>query len=134
MLGGAMSQALVFRTGGREVAALARALGRPAVVLQAPLPPPGSLVTVDGTTGTVHVGLLAERIQQAQDLFLEEAATVEPLDIFASESEPREIAHASASGAAGVGLFRSEEAYLDDPLRGHLIQLLATDDEQLLGK
>ncbi len=113
------------------MAVLARALGIPAVVSLAALPGSrlaGSEVVVDGDEGRVYIepspGPLAtfqRRIREARlqagRLAAMRDLPAETLDdtrvpLYANIGLPADIASAAASGAEGIGLYRTEYSFL----------------------
>ncbi len=114
-----------------HMAVLARALGIPAVVSPAALPGSrlaGSEMVVDGDEGRVYIqpsprllaifqrrireaGLRAERLAAMRELPAETRdGTRVPL--YANIGLPADIASAAASGAEGIGLYRTEYSFL----------------------
>jgi phosphotransferase system enzyme I (PtsP) len=114
-----------------HMAVLARALGIPAVVSLAAMPSSrlaGSEMVVDGEEGRVYIrpspellAIFQERIRDAR-LRAERLATIrelpaETLDgtrirLYANIGLPADIASATASGAEGIGLYRTEYSFL----------------------
>ncbi|MFJ4997774.1 phosphoenolpyruvate--protein phosphotransferase [Microbacterium sp. NPDC088619] len=116
--------ALVTEQGGptSHTAIIARSLGIPAVVGVAGATgiASGDLILVDGDRGTVEVDPSSSRIEEARA-----AAIVVPFDgegmladgrriaLLANVGGAAEALTAAASGAEGVGLFRTEFCFLD---------------------
>jgi phosphotransferase system enzyme I (PtsI) len=116
---------------GSHTAILARALGLPAVVALPAAPvsiPAGMLLIVDGGTGEVVLQPSPEQVAAARRrqeatragqtgpirIRSGPSATADgrPLVLAANISAPTDVAAALAHGAAGIGLYRSESAYL----------------------
>ncbi len=124
---------LVTEAGARSshTAILARTFGVPAVVGVGPLPPEaedGQVVVVDGFSGEVTLGASHEERREAEErqarfvVFVESersghAVTRDgvPIAIHANLGLPEETEGALENGAEGVGLFRTELAYLHRP-------------------
>lgn len=115
---------IVTQEGGptSHTALLARAMGIPAVVGATDIMdvPAGTKVLVDGTTGEVIVNPTAEQAAGA----ITAPLTITPLtapgatkdghhvELLANIGNPAEAAKAATLGAEGIGLFRTEFAYL----------------------
>ncbi|WTW98971.1 phosphoenolpyruvate--protein phosphotransferase [Streptomycetaceae bacterium NBC_01309] len=120
--------ALVTEQGGptSHTAILARALGLPAVVACSGCMSlaDGTLVSVDGRTGTVRLGITADEAEQARRQAAATAArghvdgvgrTADGhrVPLLANVGSASDMAVADAAGAEGVGLFRTEFLFLD---------------------
>jgi len=132
-----------------HAAIVARALGIPAVVGVAGLlaaVPPGATVLVDGDAGTVVVDPDAETVARAARRpgparpaeIVAEAVTADGhrVGLAANVAGPAELRAARALGAAAVGLFRTELAYLRaaaPPAEEELAAALAEMSEVLGG-
>jgi phosphotransferase system, enzyme I, PtsP len=124
---------LVLEEGGptSHVAIVARALGIPAVgeIPNATgIADPGDAIIVDGSTGDVHVrpppdmeAAYVERVRlrarrQLQYLALREKASVtregEPVMLMINAGLPVDLPHLEETGAAGIGLFRTELQFM----------------------
>jgi phosphotransferase system, enzyme I, PtsP len=124
---------LVLEEGGphSHVAIVARALGIPAVgeIDNATgIPDPGDAIIVDGSTGDVHIrpspdmeAAYAERVRlrarrQLQYLALREKPCVtkdgEPVTLMLNAGLVVDLPHIADTGAAGIGLFRTELQFM----------------------
>jgi phosphotransferase system enzyme I (PtsP) len=126
-----------------HMAVLARALGIPAVVSLAALPGSrlaGSEMVVDGEEGRVYIqpspeliaifqrrireaGLRAERLAATRELPAETLDGTR-IPLHANIGLPADVAPAAASGAEGIGLYRTEYSFL-------LSDILPGEDDQL---
>jgi phosphoenolpyruvate-protein phosphotransferase (PTS system enzyme I) len=121
--------ALVTERGGptSHTAILARSLGLPAVVGCAGVldVADGEIVTVDGTTGQVAVGVSEEEAAGVRERAERERARLaggsgpgrtadgHPVDLMLNIGSAADLAGVDLDGVAGVGLFRTEFLFLD---------------------
>jgi phosphoenolpyruvate-protein phosphotransferase (PTS system enzyme I) len=121
--------AIVTERGGptSHTAILAKTLGIPAVVSCPEIlaVPDGTVVTVDGSTGTVIVEPAPEQVEQAARRRAERAARLaaaygpgrtrdgHPVKLLANVGGPADVPAAVAAEAEGIGLLRTEFLFLD---------------------
>jgi phosphoenolpyruvate-protein phosphotransferase (PTS system enzyme I) len=121
--------AIVTERGGptSHTAILAKTLGIPAVVSCAGAlsVPDGTMLAVDGSTGTVVVDPTAGQLEQAARRRAERAARLaaargpgrtrdgHPVKLLANVGAPADVTAAIAAGAEGIGLLRTEFLFLD---------------------
>ncbi|UWF78003.1 phosphoenolpyruvate--protein phosphotransferase [Microbacterium neungamense] len=123
-LAGSACAALVTEQGGptSHTAIIARALGLPAVVAApgAAGIPDGTLVLVDGETGTVTMDPAEDELAAARAAADARAfdgdgrlADGTPLPLLANVGGPADAVQAAGAAAQGIGLFRTEFCFLD---------------------
>jgi phosphoenolpyruvate-protein phosphotransferase (PTS system enzyme I) len=121
--------AIVTERGGptSHTAILAKTLGIPAVVSCPGIlaVPDGTVIAVDGVTGTVIVEPSAEQVEQAARRRAERAARLaaahgpgrtrdgHPVKLLANVGGPADVPAAIAAEAEGIGLLRTEFLFLD---------------------
>jgi phosphotransferase system enzyme I (PtsI) len=121
--------AIVTERGGptSHTAILAKTLGIPAVVScpGALSIADGTMLAVDGSTGTVVVEPTAEQVEQVARRRAERAARLaaargpgrtrdgHPVKLLANVGAPADVTAAIAAGAEGIGLMRTEFLFLD---------------------
>jgi len=140
-----------------HAAIMARAFGIPLVMgVEGKLAEPivtGDLLIVDGGTGQLHVNPLPETLQRYTELRKQHLQTRErlqslaavpavtpdgvTLELAANISSVKELDAALASGADGVGLFRTEFLYMDRsrfPTEDEQYEVYRSAAERLAGK
>ncbi|MFI6586131.1 pyruvate, phosphate dikinase [Embleya sp. NPDC050493] len=106
----------------------------------------GTVVSVDGTVGTVHLGALplvaspvtryletgtrSDGIVDAVARCLEQADTIRRMDVLANADTPEDAARARRYGAHGIGLCRTEHMFLGERRRLVEDMILARTDAE----
>lgn len=141
------AQAVLTSRGGAtsHAAVIARGLGRPCVVGVSEIRVDavarrfvtrgrevraGDTVTIDGTSGEVFLGTLPlEQPEVGPHLatLLGWADQVRDLEVRMNTETATDVAHGRSLGAQGIGLFRTEYAFLAEPALGHMQALILSD-------